>query len=362
MAIPFVDLKSQYLDLKKEIDEAIQQVVAETAFIGGKYADRFEMEFAEYVGLKHCIACANGTDSLEILLKAFEIGAGDEVIVPAHTWISTAESVSNVGGTPVFVDTHPDYYTIDVTKIESKITTKTKAIIPVHLFGLPVDMDAVMSLAAKYKLIVIEDCAQAHGAKYKNKMLGTFGHAASFSFYPGKNLGAYGDAGAMLTNDEAIAKKARIISNHGQQGRHNHVVAGRNSRMDGINAAVLSVKLKYLDKWNEQRRHNAKLYNQYLNLPGLKKPVAPEYGQHVFHLYVVQMNNREEHMEKLRQAQVESAIHYPNILPSTPAYLESTYQTKYPVSYAASGKILSLPMFAELTEQQIELIAETLAS
>jgi dTDP-4-amino-4,6-dideoxygalactose transaminase len=356
--IPFVDLKSQYRNIKTEIDAAVQQVITETAFIGGKYADKFEEEFAAYIGSKYCIACANGTDSLEILLKAFGIGPDDEVIVPSHTWISTAEAVSNIGATPVFVDTDQRYYTIDVNKIESKITKKTKAIIPVHLCGLPADMDTIMKIASKYKLTVIEDCAQAHGATYKGKKLGTIGHAASFSFYPGKNLGAYGDAGAMLTNDVGIAEKTRIISNHGQSGKHNHMVAGRNSRMDGINAAVLSVKLKYLDAWNKERNVKAALYNELLNGSGIVKPVAPSYGTHVYHLYVIQVNNRDEIQKALKAEQVDSAIHYPNILPATQAYHESDHRTIYPVSYQYSGKIISLPIYAELSEEQVKSVSE----
>ena len=258
-------MKIQYESIKSEIDKSIKEVLVNTSFIGGEIVTEFETNFKKYIGVNYCISCANGTDSIEILLKALDIGKGDEVIVPAISWISTSEAVSSVGGKPVFVDIDPDYYTIDLNKIEKVITNKTKAIIPVHLYGQPVDMIKLMAIAKKHNLKVIEDCAQAHGAEFKSKKIGSFGDCASFSFYPGKNLGAYGDAGAMVTNDSKVAEKARMIANHGQKEKHKHIIEGRNSRMDSIHAAVLNVKLKYLDSWTSRRIEIALKYNSLLS-------------------------------------------------------------------------------------------------
>src|SRR5712675_788739 len=264
MQIPLVDLKAQYAAIKSEIDQAISQVLADTAFIAGKYAKIFEQEFASYAGLKHCIGCGNGTDALELALGALGIGPGDEVLVPALTWVSTAICTLPVGAKPVFVDMLPTLYTMDPSKIEAKITSRTKAIIPVHLYGLPAQMDEIMAIARKHKLRVIEDCAQAHGATYKGRKVGTFGDIACFSFYPGKNLGAYGDAGALCTNDDGLAIKARKIANYGGLARHEHEFAGRNSRLDGIQGAILSVKLKHLEKWTRDRQQHAAAYSKSL--------------------------------------------------------------------------------------------------
>ncbi len=362
MNIPLVDLKKQYFVIKPEIDSAIKAVIRDTAFIGGannKYVNKFENEFAKYLGVKNCVSCANGTDSLEILLRAFGIGKGDEVIVPALTWISTAEAVSSVGAKPVFADILPDYYTIDPKKIKEKISDKTKAIIPVHLYGLPAEMNEIMIIAKKYKLIVIEDCAQAHGAEYKGKKVGTIGDAGSFSFYPGKNLGAYGDAGCMVANDENIAKKVRMIANHGQLKKHEHLVEGRNSRMDGIQAAILNVKLSYLNKWVKARIQNAQIYNKYFKSINIKIPAAPKYSKHAFHLYVVQVDNRDKAQLFLKNSGIDSGIHYPTPLPFLKVYNKNNYQPMdFPVAYEITKKILSLPMFPELTEKQISYIVK----
>lgn len=365
MRVPFVDLKKQYKSLKKEIDIAIRSVINDTAFIGGNnaYVKKFEEEFADFLGVKHCISCANGTDSIEIILKAMGIGFNDEVIVPANSWISTSEAVSNIGAKPVFVDCLPSLYTIDHTKIEKKITKKTKAIIPVHLYGLPAEMDQILKIARKHKLKVLEDCAQAHGAVYKGKKIGTIGDAASFSFYPGKNLGAYGDAGAMVTNNFELAKTARMIANHGQIKKHEHLLEGRNSRLDGIQAAILSVKLPHLTKWNEARREHASLYSTLLKNIDLVLPECPKYSQHVFHLYVVQMKNRESNIEKLKKHSVETAIHYPNPLPLLKAYKNTKSSDKdFPISTDLKDKILSLPMYAELENSQIQYVVKKLIS
>lgn len=359
--IPFVDLKLQYEALKSEIDEAIKNVISDTAFISGKYAKKFEKEFEAYIGIEHCIACANGTDSLEILLKAMGITIGDEVIVPAASWISTSEAVSAVGAIPVFVDIDPDYFTINISKIEEKITSKTKAIIPVHLYGQPVDMISLMKIAKKHDLKVMEDCAQAHGAEFNGQKIGTFGDCASFSFYPGKNLGAYGDAGCMVTNNDELARRSRMIANHGQEGKHNHLIEGRNSRMDGLHAAVLSVKLKYIDAWTDLRIKHYENYNKELSSSKCKLPNIIKNGKHVFHLYVIRTQKRDELKSFLATKEIQSVIHYPKALPFLECYSSMKYkETDFPVAAQYQNEILSLPMFAELTNNQIKKITSSI--
>ncbi|HEY8563197.1 MAG TPA: DegT/DnrJ/EryC1/StrS family aminotransferase [Pyrinomonadaceae bacterium] len=363
MHIPFVDLKSQYLSLKREFDEAILKVVSETAFIGGKYAKAFEEAFAGYLGANHCVAVANGTDALEIGLKAIGVQAGDEVLVPANTFFATAEAVGNVGATPVFIDIEPRFYNIDPAKIEEKITPRTKAIVPVHLYGLPAEIGEIMRIARERNLKVLEDCAQAHGATYKGKTVGTFGDVATFSFYPSKNLGAFGDAGAIVTNDAATAEKARLIANHGQIAKNRHAFEGRNSRLDGIQAAVLSVKLPHLESWLEARRRNAALYNEMLADTGLPLPLAPEDSRHTYHLYVVQVPNREAVQQKLLDDGIETGLHYPTALPFLEAYAERGFEPMdFPVAHEQMSKILSLPMYAELTPEMIEKVCRSLKS
>lgn len=361
MKIPFVDLKSQYLSVKNEIDSAIQEVISHTAFVGGQTVKSFEDAFAGYSGAAYAVGCANGTDAIEIALKAMGIKPGDEVIVPACTWISTAESVSAIGAIPVFADVLPGLYTIDPEDISRKVTSETRAIIPVHLYGLPAEMDEIMDVADKHGLMVMEDCAQAHGATYKGKKVGTFGEAASFSFYPGKNLGAYGDGGAMITDDERIAETMSMICDHGQKGKHNHLIEGRNSRLDGIQAAVLKVKLNHIEKWTDARNGNARYYNEKLADTGLLIPVIPDYSRHVFHLYVVQVENREQIMKLLGEKGIATGIHYPTPLPYLKAYEKLGHQPgDFPVSYRQKDKILSLPMFPELTREQIDYVCESL--
>lgn len=355
--IPFVDLKSQYLNLKQEFDEAILKVVSETAFISGKYAQEFEKSFAEYLGIKHCISCANGTDALEIGLKAIGVGIDDEVLVPANTWISTAEAVTNIGAKVVFVDNDPLFYNIDPSKIEEKITPKTKAIIVVHLYGLSAEMDEIMVIAKKYNLKVLEDCAQAHGAKYKEKTVGTFGDVATFSFYPSKNLGAFGDAGGVVTDSDEVAEKARLIANHGQISKNRHILEGRNSRLDGIQAAVLSIKLPHLESWIEARRKHAETYNSLLVNSGLLLPSSPEYSRHTYHLYVIQVPNRDRVQAKLAQEGIETGVHYPIALPLMEAYSYLEHQPfDFPIASLQMDKLLSLPMYAELTDEMIEKV------
>jgi dTDP-4-amino-4,6-dideoxygalactose transaminase len=383
--IPFVDLYAQYQSIKTDIDRAIEMTIRNSSYIGGQAIKDFEKAFAAYIGIDHVIACANGTDSIEILLKVYGIKEGDEVIVPAISWISTSEAVSSVGATPVFVDIEGDYYTMDTRLIEKAITARTKAIIPVHLYGHPADMPAIMEIAAKHKLLVIEDCAQAHGAKIDGRTVGTFGHAASFSFYPGKNLGAYGDAGCMATNDLVIAEKARMLSQHGQKGKHNHLIEGRNSRMDGLQAAILLAKLPYLEKWTEARIANAAKYHASLQTSAqaplqdvakasrqdnaqaplhdivLALPLVKNNYRHVFHLFVVRVNNREKLQKELHARGIETAIHYPVALPFLPCYHHRNLQPKdFPVAFEYQGRILSLPLFPELTDQDIQQVSAAL--
>ena len=361
MKVPFVDLKAQYASIRDELDSAILKVVGETAFVAGRYATAFETEFASYAGTENCVAVGNGTDALEIGLQAIGIGPGDEVIVPANTFIATAEGVSNIGATPLFVDIEPSTYNIDPASIEEKITPKTKAIIAVHLYGLPAEMDAIMVVANRHSLKVLEDCAQAHGAVYKSQKVGTFGDVATFSFYPSKNLGAFGDAGAIVTNDKDTADRARLIANHGQAAKNRHTIIGRNSRMDGIQAAVLSVKLKHLDGWLEARRSRAAVYDKLLAGTGIVTPVEPEGRRHVYHLYVVQVNDRDAVMARLNAAGVECGVHYPTALPFMEAYAGLGLAPEdFPVAYSQMGRLLSLPMYAELTDEIIEHVCSIL--
>ena len=361
MRIPFVDLRSQYALLKAEIDAAMMQVLSDTAFIGGRYASVFEEAFAQYLAIEHCIAVANGTDALEIALAAIGIGVGDEVLVPANTFIATAEAVSNVGAVPVFVDCDPQTYNIDAEKIEEKITPRTKAVIVVHLYGLPADMDAIMSIARRHSIAVMEDSAQAHGAIVKGKKAGTFGDIATFSFYPSKNLGAFGDAGAIVTNNSKYADKARLIANHGQLSKGRHTIVGRNSRMDGIQAAVLATKLPHLESWIEARRSHAHLYNELLANSGLVTPAELPDSIHTYHLYVVQVANRDAVKARLDEAGIETGIHYPIAPPFTEAYSHLNYTANdFPVTYSQMERLLSLPMYPELTAEMIREVCQVL--
>jgi dTDP-4-amino-4,6-dideoxygalactose transaminase len=361
MQVPFVDLKSQYLNYKTEFDTAAMQVLSETAFISGRYAAAFEEEFAAYLGVKHCVACANGTDALEIALAAMGVGAGDEVLVPANTWISTAEAVTNVGAVPVFVDCDDATYNIDPNKIEQKITKQTKAVVPVHLYGLPADMIAVRTIADKYGLMILEDSAQAHGAAIEGTKIGSFGDAATFSFYPSKNLGAFGDAGGIVTNNDGIAARARLIANHGQAAKNTHTREGRNSRMDGVQAAVLSVKLRYLDEWTTARRHNAGHYIGRLGSTNLVVPVEPDNYKHVYHLFVVRVQERARVQAYLSGHGIETAIHYPTPLPLMEAYRRFGHsKDDFPSAARHMDNLLSLPMYAELTEEMIDFVCARL--
>ncbi|MCP3930711.1 MAG: DegT/DnrJ/EryC1/StrS family aminotransferase [Bacteroidetes bacterium] len=360
--IPFVDLKAQYKTIKLEIDAAVERVIENTSFIGGEEVKLFEAEFAQHMGSKNCVACANGTDSLEILLLAMGVNPGDEVIVPAISWISTSEAVSSIGATPVFVDVEEEHLTIDVTQIEAKITDKTSAIIPVHLYGHPCNMTEVMRIAQKHSLYVLEDCAQAHDAEWNGQKVGTIGTAGSFSFYPGKNLGAYGDAGGMITDDQEIANKARMIANHGQVKKHVHRIEGRNSRMDGMQAAILRVKLPHLDKWTGGRITVAKQYDATISNSLIKLPAVNKNAKHVFHLYVIRSERRNELAAYLKEKDIQVAIHYPTALPFLECYKWFNYSPEdFPIAYQNQSKILSIPMYPELTNEMVDEVSNSLS-
>lgn len=359
MKIPFIDLKRQYLSIKDEIDQAIQSVLMDSAFIGGKYVKSFEARFAEYVGVNHCIGLNSGTDAIYISLRALGVGVGDEVITAANSFIATSEAISMTGAKVVFSDCNWDTYTIDIAKVAAAITSRTKAIVPVHLYGQPADMIELRELSDKHGLYLLEDAAQAHGADISGVRVGSFGHVACFSFYPGKNLGAYGDAGAIVTNDEHLALKCQMIANHGRIKKYDHQMEGLNSRLDGIQAAILEVKLRHLDKWTEERREVASSYCRFLQKADIKLPVVrPDY-HHVFHLFVIRVQDRDFVQTRLAEAGIETGIHYPVALPCLPAYYHLNHSSSdFPIAHRCSNEILSLPIYPELTSDQIEYICQ----
>lgn len=365
MNIQLVDLGKQYLAIKTEIDKAIFEVITSSAFIGGPFVKSFETAFAEFCNVKHCIGVGNGTDALFIALKTLAIGKGDEVITAANSFIATSESITMTGAKVVFVDINPQTYNIDVDRIEEKISPKTKAIIPVHLYGQPADMDPILDLAQKYNLKVVEDAAQAHGAFYKGRQIGSMGDMGCFSFYPGKNLGAYGDAGAIVTNDDELALKSRIIANHGRLSKYDHEMEGVNSRLDGLQAAVLDVKLRHLPIWIERRREKAYQYNRLLRDTNVITPKEIEDVRAVYHLYVVRVQNglRKDLMSYLNEYGISTGIHYPVPLPNlkASAYFKHK-ENDFREATAASKEILSLPIYPELDQSEIEFVAEKIRS
>ena len=361
--IPFVDLNAQYRSIKSEIDNAIKNCIDETNFIKGKAVSDFEKKFAEYLGIDYCVGCGNGTDALEIILRALNIGYGDEVLVPALTWISTAEAVTNVGAGPVFVDVNNKTYNIDHTKIEEKISKKTKAIIPVHLYGCPADMIEITGIAGKYGIFVVEDCAQAHGAEYSGRKIGTFGIASAFSFFPSKNLGAYGDGGAVVTNDKNLAEQVTKISNHGQLNeKHKHFMVGRNSRLDSIQASILNVKLKYLDGWNTKRRQVALLY--FSRLREKTEFILPFSGgdkKHVYHLFVIRCKQREKLIKLLDENKIMWGIHYPKALPFIDPYSYMKHNSDdFMNASNITREIISIPIYPEISDEHINFICDTM--
>jgi len=362
--VPFVDLKAQYLSIQGEIDNAISAIIESTAFIGGKPVVEFEAAFAGLYGIDHCISVANGTDSLYIIMKMLGIGQGDEVITVANSWISSSETISQTGAKPVFVDIDPDYYSLNEQLLEAAITSKTKAIMPVHLHGQAVNMDEVMRIAIKYNLHVIEDCAQSHFTEFNGKRVGTFGIAASFSFYPGKNLGAYGDAGAIITNDSALAEKCKMYARHGALKKHEHQIEGINSRLDGLQAAILSAKLPHILDWTAARIRCADTYDQLLNgIPSVVTPKRRKNTLHSYHLYVIRAENRDDLAQHLKACNVETAIHYPTALPNLKAYAYLGHgPDDFPVATAYQSQILSLPIYPELSRSQIEYVVDCIKS
>lgn len=362
--IPFVDLKTQYQAIKDEIDFVINDVIDKSLFIRGPYVDKFEQMFADMMERKHCVSCANGTDSLYIAMTALGVKAGDEIIAPAHSWISTTEAITQAGGTVVFCDTDKDTFTIDPISIESKITPNTVGIIPVHLYGQPADMDAIMAIAKKHNFWVLEDCAQAHLARYKGKLVGTFGDIASFSFYPGKNLGAMGDAGAVVTNDPALAEKMAMFARHGGLKKGDHKIEGINSRLDGIQAAILSVKLPHLPRWTRLRQEHATRYTELLsNIEHITPPSIAFDCEHVWHLYVIKHEKRDELASHLLKNGVHTVINYQVALPFLQAYKHFKHKfTDFPNAYHNQSRVLSIPIYPELSDQQIEYVVNCIKS
>jgi dTDP-4-amino-4,6-dideoxygalactose transaminase len=359
--IPFVDLKAQYRSLKTDVDAAIARVLETTAFALGPEVAAFETEFAAFCEAEHAIGVNTGTSALHLALIACGVGAGDEVITVAHTFAATAAAIHYTGAEPVYVDIDPRSFTMDPSKIEAAITPKTKAIIPVHLYGHAADMDPILAIAKKHKLAVIEDACQAHGARYKGKRVGGLGNASAFSFYPGKNLGAYGEGGAVVTNDPDIAKTIRLYRDWGQPQKYHHVVRGYNYRLEGIQGAVLRVKLRHLEAWNNARAANAATYHELLAGTHLQLPETMAWSSHVFHVFAVRTPRREPLQAFLAKENIQSGIHYPIPVHLQPAYASAKSPAgSLPVTEAAAREVLSLPMFPELTREQIATVADAI--
>lgn len=359
MKVPFLDLKSAHHELQEELEAACLRVLRSGHYILGPELERFESEFAQYCNASHCIGVGNGLDAIRLLLVAYGIGEGDEVIVPSNTFIATWLATTQTGAVPVAVEPNPDTYNIDPTVIESAITSRTKAIIPVHLYGQPADMDPINSLAQKYNLIVIEDAAQAQGARYHGRRAGSLGHAAATSFYPGKNLGALGDGGAILTNSESIAETVRQLRNYGAKIKYRHNILGCNSRLDEIQAALLSVKLRHLDHWNRQRVAIATHYKTLLQDCDLKLPAVPSWASPVWHLFVVASPQRDELQKHLKVHGIESLTHYPIPPHQQPCYNSYSY-LQLPIASQLAKQCLSLPIAPNLTTSKIEFVAEVI--
>jgi dTDP-4-amino-4,6-dideoxygalactose transaminase len=359
VTIPLVDLKAQYRAIKPEIDAAIQRVVDNTSFIMGKEVERFEANFAAFCQVKHAVGLDSGSAALDLALVSAGVKPGDEVITPTHTFMATAAAISHTGAKPVFVDVEPDTFNVDPEKVAAAVTARTTAILPVHLYGQPASMDPLMEIARRHNLKVIEDAAQAHGAAYKGTMVGNFGNCGIFSFYPGKNLGAYGDAGMLVTNDDAIADTARLLRNHGRRDKYEHLTVGYNYRLDALQAAVLDVKLGHLADWNAARQRNASLYDSLLADLPVGRPSRRADRTHVYHLYVIRIARRDELARFLKDKGIETVIHYPIPLHLQPAYKGLGYRRgDFPVTEKLLDEILSLPMYPELTEAQIgEIVA-----
>jgi dTDP-4-amino-4,6-dideoxygalactose transaminase len=359
--VPFVDLISQYHGIKEEILESLQGVMETSDFILGKEECLFEEEFAVFCQAPFAIGVGSGLDALRLALKAFDIGPGDEVITTANTYIATTLAISETGAKPVLVDVDPENYNIDASLVEKALSPSTKAVIPVHLYGQPVNMDPLYDLAEEYKFKIIEDAAQAHGARFKEKRTGTLADAACFSFYPGKNLGAYGDGGMVVTADEEVAEKVKMLRNYGQKKKYYHSVKGGNSRLDTVQAAILRIKLKHLDAWNLKRREHADYYRKTIDSDKAVLPQEMDYAYHVYHLFVIRHKRRDELLQALAEANIYAGIHYP-----IPIHLQDCYQDlgypkgSFKVTESYADQILSLPMFPELLPEQIEAVAQVI--
>jgi len=362
MKVPFLDLKIQYKEIEQEILPMVTDAMENAAFIGGPQVSGFEEEFANLCDSKFCVGVGSGTDALRFALMAVGVGAGDEVITVPNTFIATTEAISQVGATPVSVDIHSDTGNIDVSQIEGKITKKTKAIIPVHLYGQPADMDPILEVAKRHNLPVIEDACQAHGALYKNKKAGSLGVAGCFSFYPGKNLGAFGEAGAVVTQDDEIVDKISMIRDHGQEKKYFHQIEGYNGRLDAIQAGVLRIKLKRLEDWNRSRRENAAYYNELLfEIPGVTIPVEADFAVSVYHLYVIFIDDRDRLQQFLGDKGIATGLHYPMPLHLQKAYEHLGFKEgAFPVTENVAGRLLSLPMYPQLSKEQIKYVAESI--
>lgn len=361
MKVPFLDLKTQYRNIKTEIDAKVLEILDSTAYASGPYVEEFEKSFAAAHNVKHCIAVNSGTSALHVALLALGVGCGDEVILPANTFVATAWAVSYIGATPVLCDVTEDTYTIDPSKIEALITDKTKAIIPVHLYGQPADMTPIMEIARKHNLKVVEDAAQAHLADYNAEKVGSFGDVACFSFYPGKNLGAYGEGGALVTNSDEIDEKSRLLRNHAQPVKYKHIDIGYNYRMDGIQGGILNIKLKHLDKWTEQRRSVAERYtNAFSQVDGLIPPIERANTKHVYHLYELRLESKAKRdllLEFLKEYEIYAGLHYPIPVHLQEAYSDLNYKRgDFPITEATADELISLPMFPDLTDEMVEAV------
>lgn len=359
--IPLVDLKAQYRTIQPEIDVAIERVLANTSFILGKEVSSFEKAFAAFCDAGYAVGTSSGTSAIHLALLACGVGPGDEVITTPHTFIATAEPIIHAGATPVFVDIDLDSYNLDPAGIESALTERTKAILPVHLYGRPADMDPILEVASQHNLKVIEDAAQAHGAEYKGRRVGSIGDVACFSFYPGKNLGAYGDGGAVVTNNQGIAENVRMLCNHGRKEKYEHEMIGYGYRLDALQAAILKVKLDRLEEWNRQRRENAEIYRELLDGLDLALPTEPQYVKPVYHLFVVRTPQRDQLREYLRAQEIYAGIHYPIPLHLQPSLAHLGYgKGNFPDAEKAAEEVLSLPMYPELDRSQLEQVAQAI--
>jgi dTDP-4-amino-4,6-dideoxygalactose transaminase len=362
MRVPFVDLQAQYQRYRREIDTAISKVIGDMAFIRGTYVAEFETRFAQACGRRHCIGVGNGTDGLFITLKMLGLGPGDEVITVANSWIATSEAISATGAQPVFVDVEPGTFNMDPDRLQPALTPRTKAVLPVHLFGQPARMDRIADFCKGHDLLLVEDCAQAHFASFDNRLVGDFGSAGVFSFYPGKNLGAYGDAGAVVTDDDDLARRIRMFANHGAENKHQHEMEGCNSRLDGIQAAILAAKLPHINAWNRRRLEHAKRYNRLLaDVPEVVTPSIAPKARHVFHVYCLRAQRRDALRAYLEERDIGTACHYPTPLPFLPAYSRLGYQREdFPVCARLQPELLSLPMFPELAEAQQDWVVDSI--